>query len=168
MAYPNFEEPFLLHTDTSESGLGAVLYQKQNGVLRVIAYGSCTLCPSEQNYHLHSRKLEFLALKWSICEQFEFGDYLYYAPSFRVYTENNPLTSAKLNATGLCWIGELAEFNVDIRYYPGKTHVDAVAFSRIPFDFETYMKSCTEELSPDVIQAVTHSAQMQDNGSANG
>ena len=85
MAYPNFEEPFLLHTDVSETGLGAVLYQQQNGVLWVIAYGSCTLSPSERNYHLHSRKLEFLALKWSICEQFQ--DYLYYAPSFRVYRQ---------------------------------------------------------------------------------
>ena len=61
MAYPNFEEPFLLHTDASETGLGAVLYQQQNGVLCMIAYGSCTLSPSERNYHLHSGKLEFLA-----------------------------------------------------------------------------------------------------------
>ena len=60
MAYSNFKEPFLLHTDASETGLGAVLYQQQNGVLRVIAYGSCTLSPLERNYHLHSGKLEFL------------------------------------------------------------------------------------------------------------
>ena len=123
MAYSNFKEPFLLHTDASETGLGAVLYQQQNGVLQVITYGSRTLSPSEQNYHLHSGKLEFLVLKWSICEQFQ--DYLYYAPSFRVYTDNNPLTyvltSTKLNATGLRWIGELANFNFDIRYRPGKT-----------------------------------------------
>ena len=169
MAYPNFEEPFLLHTDASETGLGAVLYQQQNGILLVIAYGSRTLSPSERNYHLHSGKLEFLALKWSICEQFQ--DYLYYAPSLRVYTDNNPLTyvltSSKLNATGLRWIGELADFNFDIRYCPSKTHVDADSLSRIPFDFETYMKSCTEELSSEVIQAVTHSAQVQDNGSSN-
>ena len=135
----------------------------------MIAYGSRTLSPSEQNYHLHSGKLEFLALKWSICEQFR--DYLYYAPSCRVYTDNNllayVLTSTKLNATGLHWIGELADFNFDIRYRPGKTHVDADSFSRIPFDFETYMKSCTEELSPEVMQAVTHSAQVQDNRSSN-
>ena len=167
MAYPNFEEPFLLHTDASETGLGAVLYQQQNGILWVIAYGSRPLNPSERNYHLHSGKLEFLALKWSICEQFRD----YYAPSFRVYTDNNPLTyvltSTKLNATGLRWIGELADFNFDIRYHPGKTHVDADSFSRIPFDFETYMKSCTKELSQDVMQAVTHSAQVQDNGSSN-
>ena len=77
-------------------------------ILRVIVYGSQTLKPTEKNYHPHSGKLEFLALKWAICEQFR--DYLYYAPSFIIYTDNNTLTyvlsSTKLNATGLRWIGE--------------------------------------------------------------
>ena len=68
MAYPDFNSPYILHTDASESGLGAVLYQHQNGLLRVIAYGSRTLTPAEKNYHLHSGKLEFLALKWAICD----------------------------------------------------------------------------------------------------
>ena len=113
MAYPNFEKPSVLHTDASKDGLGAVLYQHQNDILRVVAYGSRTLTPAKKNYHLHSGKLEFLALKWAICDQFR--DCLYYAPSFKVYTDNNPLSyvlsSAKLNTTGLCWIGDLADFN---------------------------------------------------------
>ena len=62
MAYPCFKDPFILHTDTSEVGLGAVLYQDQNGISKVIAYGSRTLSPAEKNYHLYSGKLEFLAL----------------------------------------------------------------------------------------------------------
>ena len=43
MAYPNYTQPFILHTDASEQGLGAALYQKQNDQLRVIAYGSRAL-----------------------------------------------------------------------------------------------------------------------------
>ena len=63
LAYPEFDKPYILHTDASQLGLGAVLYQEQNGVNRVISYASRTLTPSEKNYHLHSGKLEFLALK---------------------------------------------------------------------------------------------------------
>ena len=46
---------------------------------------------AEKNYHLHAGKLEFLALKWAIPDKFR--DYLYYAPSFTVYSDNNPPTS---------------------------------------------------------------------------
>jgi UPF0288 family protein (methanogenesis marker protein 3) len=35
------------------------------------------------DYHLHSGKLEFLALKWAVTEHFR--DYLYYASKFVVY-----------------------------------------------------------------------------------
>lgn len=43
MANPDLEKPFVFHVDASEDGLGAVLYQRQEGVLEVIAYGSRTL-----------------------------------------------------------------------------------------------------------------------------
>ena len=167
MAYPDFNSPYILHTDTSETGLGTVLYQHQNGLLRVIAYGSRTLTPAEKNYHLHSGKLEFLALKWAICDQFR--DYLYHAPSFTIYTDNNPLTyvltSAKLNATGLCWIGELADFTFDIKYRPGTSHIDADTLSQLPF--ESYMRECTEETSPETLQAIVTSVQAQAHGDNN-
>ena len=166
MAYPNFTDPFILHTDASETGLGAVLYQRQKGTLRVIAYGSRTLSPAEKNYHLHSGKLEFLALKWSVCEQFR--DYLYYAPLFTIYTDNNPLTyvlsSAKLNASGLRWISELADFNFTIKYRPGKINSDADTLSRLPQNFESYMKTCPEETTAETRQAITCAAKLIEQG----
>ena len=70
MAYPDFQKPFVLHTGTLKDGLGAVLHQYRNDILRVVAYGSPSLTPAEKSYHLHSRKVEFLALKWAICDQF--------------------------------------------------------------------------------------------------
>ena len=103
LAFPDFELPFLLNTDASADGLDAVLYQRQHGKLRVVAFGSRSLSPSEKNYYLHSGKLEFLALKWAVTEKFR--DYLYHAPEFTVYSDNNTLTyvlsTAKFNATGL-------------------------------------------------------------------
>ena len=63
LAYPDFNKPFIVHTDASERGLGAVPYQKQAGKLRVIAYSSRSLSSAKKNYKYHSGKLEFLALK---------------------------------------------------------------------------------------------------------
>ena len=63
MAFPDFTKPFVLHTDASHEGLGAVLYQEQDGKVKVLGYASRTLTPAEKNYYLHSGKLEFLALK---------------------------------------------------------------------------------------------------------
>ena len=88
LAYPDYKLPFVLHTDSSSEGLGAVLYQKQNGKLRVIAYASRSVSKSESHYPAH--KLEFLALKWAVCEKFH--EYLYGSNMFEVYTDNNPLT----------------------------------------------------------------------------
>lgn len=155
MAYPDFERPFILHTDASHEGLGAVLYQEQGDKLRVVGYGSRTLTPAERNYHLHSGKLEFLALKWAITDKFR--DYLFYAPSFVVFTDNNPLTyvmsSAKLNATGHRWVAELADYNFTIKYRPGKMNIDADVLSRMPLDIHKYMRDCTEEVPRDVMDA---------------
>ncbi|CAB4033266.1 Hypothetical predicted protein [Paramuricea clavata] len=123
--------------------------------MRVIGYGSRSLTPAEKNYYLHSGKLEFLALKWAVCEQFR--DYLYYAKSFTIFTDNNPLTyvltSAKLNATGHRWVAELADYNFTIKYRPGAANKDADALSRMPMDIDEYMKLCTKETSQDSLQA---------------
>lgn len=162
LGFPDFSQPFILHTDASGQGLGAVLYQEQGGKLRVIAYGSRTLTAAERNYHLHSGKLEFLALKWSVTEKFR--DYLYYAPSFVVYSDNNPLTyvmsSAKLNATGCRWVAELADYNFTIRYRPGKENIDADSLSRMPM--EEIMEQCTEELSFDCVAALIQAVEEQE------
>ena len=163
LAYPEFDKPYILHTDASQLGLGAVLYQEQSGVKRVISYASRTLTPSEKNYHLHSGKLEFLALKWAICD--EFRDLLYYAPHFTVYTDNNPLTyvmtSAKLNATGHRWVADLSNFNFSIKYKPGDENVDADALSRMPLNVDECISECTEEITAAVYTATTSAASVQ-------
>uniref|UniRef100_A0A3Q2EEI4 Gypsy retrotransposon integrase-like protein 1 n=1 Tax=Cyprinodon variegatus TaxID=28743 RepID=A0A3Q2EEI4_CYPVA len=168
LAFPDFSLPFVLHTDASSKGLGAVLYQKQNEKLRVIAYGSRTLSVPERNYNLHSGKLEFLALKWAITEKFR--DYLYYAPFFTVYSDNNPLTyvlsTAKLNATGSRWVAELADFNFTVKYRPGKENIDADSLSRMPLDVENFMAGCTEEMSYDAVGATVLAVETQSESNA--
>ena len=131
LAYVDQSQPFVLHTDASTMGLGAALYQRQDGHLRPVAYASRGLSTSERNYPAH--KLEFLALKWVVTEKF--SDYLY-GSHFTVLTDNNPLTyvltTAKLDATGHRWLANLANYDFDINYRPGKTNIDADCLSRRP------------------------------------
>lgn len=69
LAYANYDLPFMLHTDVSCDGLGAVLYQTQGGKEHVVAYASRGLRKGEKNYPAH--ELDFLALKWAITEKLE-------------------------------------------------------------------------------------------------
>ena len=50
IAYPDFNESFTLQTDASDTGLGVVVIQVQNGEKRVIAYASRILNKAERNY----------------------------------------------------------------------------------------------------------------------
>ena len=62
LAFTDFNKPFLLETDASKLGLGAVLSQKQtDGQYHPVAYMSWSLTVHEHNYH--STKQELLALK---------------------------------------------------------------------------------------------------------
>ena len=48
IGYPDDIYPFVLQTNASLDGLGAVLYQKQNGKMRVMGYQSRSLSPAEK------------------------------------------------------------------------------------------------------------------------
>ena len=107
LAYADYAAPFILQTDASGVGLGAVLSQIQDGIECVIAYANRCLNPAESRYPAH--KLEFLALKWAVTDKLR--DYLL-GSQFTVLTDNNPLlyvtSSAKLDATGQRWVAALS------------------------------------------------------------
>lgn len=131
LGYANPKLPYIIHTDASITGLGAALYQEQDGQSRVIAYASRGLSRSEARYPAH--KLKFLALKWAVTEKFH--DYLY-GNTFTVITNNNPLryilTTAKLDATSYRWLAAVSTFLFDIKYRAGKQNQDADGLSRRP------------------------------------
>ena len=75
LAFTDCTKEFLLETDSSKEGLGAVLSQKQeDGQYHPVTYSSQALTIHEKNCHY--TKLEFLALKWAIMEHFK--EYLLY------------------------------------------------------------------------------------------
>ena len=168
LAYADFEAPFMINTDASGDGLGAVLYQVQEGQKRVIAYASQSLSRSERDYHVHN--LEFPALKWAITDKFH--EYLY-GTEFQVYTDNNPLTyvltMAKLDATGHRWVAALSNYTFSIIYKPGKGHQDADALSCIKWPEAMELNSQTVQAVYEDVQAshgkietLCHGAQVVD------
>ena len=150
LAFTDYSMPFLLNIGASGDGLGAVLYQEHNGIEHIIANASRGLRASECNYPAH--KLEFLALKWAVCDKF--SDYLY-GSKFTVRTDNNPLTyvltTTKLDATCHRWLAALSSYNFSLVYRAGRINNDADALSHLP-------STNKETLSNDIIKAICHAA----------
>ena len=136
LAFPDFDKPFLLETDASGRGLGAILSQKQaDGQYHPIAYASRVMNETEQRYH--SNKQEFLALKWAVTEQFHeyLSPYGKNRNELVVRTDNNPLTyifsSANLDAAGQRWVARLTGYNFSLEYQKGKDNTVANFLSRM-------------------------------------
>ena len=136
LSFLDFSKPFLLETDASGKGLGAVLSQKQSdGRYHPISYASHIMNETEQRYH--SNKQEFLALKWAVTEQFHeyLSPYGKNRNEFVVCTDNNPLTyifsTANLDAAGQRWVAQLTSYNFALEYQKGKDNAVADFLSRM-------------------------------------
>ena len=130
LAYPDPNKEYLLETDASKLGLGAVLSQKQSdGRYHPAASKGRALHGVEVNSH--STKLKFLAIKWSIKL---FQTYLL-GHHFKVCMDNNPLTyfltSPNTDAIKQRWINELVKYDFSLEYQKGKNNTVADALSRI-------------------------------------
>jgi hypothetical protein len=131
LKYPDFEQSFVIFTDASGVGLGAVLSQKdEQGKEGVIAYASRSLNQAEQNYSVTDQ--ECLAVVWAIKH---FQHYLGLRP-FTIVTDHSALKWLKTSKipTGrrARWIMFLQQFDFDIVHRPGKTNANADALSRAP------------------------------------
>lgn len=100
---------------------------------RVIAYASRSLHPAERNdANYRSFKLELLAMKWAMSEKFK--DHLWGAKVL-VITDNNPLVhlhTAKLGAVEQQCVAQMANYDYQLQYRPGREHVNVDVLSRLP------------------------------------
>ena len=133
LAYPQFDRHFILETDASAAGLGAVLAQNQDDhSTRPIAYASRTLQPHEKRYG--ATEMEGLGIVWAIKY---FRPYLYGHPC-EVYTDHSALTSllntpppsGKLARWGMA----IQELDLKIWHRPGRSNANADALSRAPLE----------------------------------
>ena len=132
LAYPspNPDNLFILDTDASDFGIGAVLSQVQDGVERVISYASQGLTPGQRNYCATYRELLALVIFAPHFKHFLLGRH------FLVRTDHSSLRwllSFK-DAEGLVgrWLAQLANFDYEISHRAGANHGNADAMSRNP------------------------------------
>ena len=134
LAYPAFGQEFVLETDASISGLGAVLSQKQaDGKIHPIAYASRSLNTAEKNYGI--TELETLAVVWAVSH---YHSYLY-GHDVTVLTDHSAIKSV-LGAPTLS--GKHARWwtrvygrgvkNLKIQFRSGRENLVADSLSRSP------------------------------------
>ena len=134
LAYPCFQRDFVLETDASIDGVGAVLGQYQDDrTLHPISYASRALSRSERNYSI--TELETLAVVWAISH---FRHFLY-GKRVTVFTDHTAVKAVleTPNPTGkhARWWNKVYGCGVrDVRivYRAGKENKNADALSRSP------------------------------------
>lgn len=131
LAYPDYSKPFLLDTDASDVGIGAVLSQKDDeGQERVVAFASRSLSKTERKYCVTRREL----LAVVVFTQ-HFHPYLL-GREFTLRTDHGSLTwlQSFRDPEGQLarWLEKLQQFNFNIIHRQGKRHQNADALSRLP------------------------------------
>ena len=158
LAYPCFgpDREFILETDASGIGLGAVLSQKQDeGLIHPIAYASRSLNTHEKNYSIS--ELETLGLVWAFRY---FCPYLlghhtvvYIDHSACLSLLNTPRPSGKLAH----WALTIQEMNLTLKHRSGRQNVNADALSRNPVtnsnDNTNVVNACEELKCIDVVSS---------------
>ena len=128
LALPDWNEPFRLHTDASETGAGAVLTQIQDVVEKALAYASHRWSEADERKSPTDR--DCLAVLWAIDK---FSSYLQVRP-FTLVTDCAALTwlfkSQSLSAKYHRWALRLMQYDMELQWRPGTQHQLADALSR--------------------------------------
>ncbi|GJU63350.1 putative reverse transcriptase domain-containing protein [Tanacetum coccineum] len=124
LALPEGSKDFIVYSDASKKGLGAVLMQRE----KVIAYASRQLKIHEKNYTTHDLELGAVMFALKIWRHYLYGT------KCTVFTDHKSLQhildQKELNMRQRRWLELLSDYDCDIRYHPGKANVIADALSR--------------------------------------
>lgn len=125
LGLPNFQQPFILETNASEVGIGAVLHQ--NG--HPIAYFSKKLAPSTQKKSASFSEMLAIAEAISKCRYYLLGH------GFIIRTDQKSLRSLMDQSLQTLeqqeWLHRFLGYNFTIEYNPGKDNLEADALSRV-------------------------------------
>ena len=128
LSYPDYELPFILDTDASKVGTGAVLAQVQGGQERVIAYYSKMMSAEERNYCV--TRQEMVAIIKAVKH---FRPHLY-GKKFLIRTDHASLSwlMRVKQPTGQLarWLETLSEYDFTLQHRKGLKHNNADGLSR--------------------------------------
>ena len=127
LRYPDFSKPFYVHTDTSGTGIGTVLAQKDDKKKEyAVVYASRSLTKAKRNYA--ATELECLAVVWAVEH---FHQYLG-TNHFYLITDHSALQwlrTTELKGRRARWILRLEPYNYSVIHRAGRKHNNADAMS---------------------------------------
>ncbi|CAG2249684.1 Retrovirus-related Pol polyprotein from transposon 17.6 [Mytilus edulis] len=130
LAYPEGEGEFILDTDASGSGIGAVLSQIQNGEEKVISYASKTLNDAQRKYCTTRRELLAVVMFVKYFRHFLWGRH------FKIRTDHASLVWLKnfKDPEGILarWLTVLDTYDFTLEHRKGSLHTNADSLSRKP------------------------------------
>ena len=125
---PDFEKPFVLQTDASDRGVGAVLSQLYEGEDHPVAYFSRKLLPREEKYSVVEKECLAIKLAVQIFRVYLLGR------SFTIQTDHRSLEwldrLKDANNRLMRWSLALQPFQFSVQYRTGKANANADALSR--------------------------------------
>ena len=142
LAYPDFNDEFVIHTDASDTQLGAVISQKG----KPIAFYSRKLKPEQTRYTTTEKEL------LSIVETLKEFRNILLGQKIVVHTDHKNLTCKNFNtARVMRWRLILEEYGPELRYIKGENNIVADALSRLNM---TDSEESSEQLDPSDIAEI--------------
>jgi len=127
---PRDEGKYVLDTDASDTALGTVLQQEQDGQIRVIGYASLALTNAERCYCITRKELLGIVYGLKKYRQHLLGRKIV------VCTDHAALTFLKKTSEPIGqqgrWLDLLSKYDIDIEHRPGCVHSNSDALSRRP------------------------------------
>ena len=152
---PRDEGQYVLDMDASDTALGAILQQEQDGQLRVIGYASCALTNAERRYCITRKELLGVVYGLKKYRKHLLGQEIV------VHTDHAALTYLKNTPEPIGqqgrWLDLLSEYIIEIRHRPGCAHSNSDALSRRPCERNSVGKEC-----PQCLRTIAGSKAAQD------